>query len=243
MSRVRVPSATAPFTDDGAMRDESHFGIPMVAQPDPDPRLARGSHPEGPLMHARAHSAPEAMASDAIAPLAPDTAALPEDIVSFDVSTSPEKADSKRARRITPIRHRLPTGRRAVSQPGHSRTGRSPAPRSVWPDVTAAQHRRVAYDPSSSQESNLNKLADQVMFDGEHMAVLKAGIERLHETVEAQAAIIATHEERHNNQAAVNLRGFQEHAELRTQTTARSLRLETEVQAKMAELRGSAETP
>ena len=110
----------------------------------------------------------------------------------------------------------------------------------MWPDPTAAVHRHVPFDPAASDQANINKLVEQVHADGEHMLVLKTGIERLHETVEAQAALLARHEQRLDEQAAVNLRGFKEHAELRGELTQRAVRMETATEQVLAGARGPA---
>ena len=164
-----------------------------------------------------------AIAVLAPAAMAPDARVLLDDVISYDITPSPEKVDTKRARRLTPLKHRLPSPRRAASQPERPRTGRSPARRSAWPDVSAAEHRQIPFDPAVSDADNPNKLAEQVKPDGGHVATLKAGIGRLHEAVEAHATIIAQHEDRLSGQSAVDLRGFKERADLRTQLTDRSM--------------------
>ena len=86
------------------------------------------------------------------------------------------------------VKHRLPSPRRAASQPERTRVGRPPARRSLWPDAAGAQHRRVPFDPALGDVENLNKLVEQLLVVAEHMPALKAGIERPHETVGAHAA-------------------------------------------------------
>ena len=107
-------------------------------------------------------------AHDASAPatMAPDIRTLPDDVISYDLTPSPEKVDTKRARRSAPVRHRLPSARRAASQPQRPRTGRSPARRSAWPDVSAAEHRQIPVDPAVGERENPNKLVEQVKSDG-----------------------------------------------------------------------------
>ena len=217
MSHARTPSAIAPFTDDGAMRDESHLGFPMVAQPDPDPRLSRGPHPEGPLSNlddATALARASTPTSLGVLAQSPDHAAAAMDTVDaaglFDISGtswSPDKIESKRARRLSsrsnsghPPRRQA---HRSVPLPSH-RPGRSPARRSLWPGALAAEHRHIPLDPSVGDSANLNKLVDQLKADAEHMKVLKDGLQNVHEAVEAQAAITALHEQRLNEQSAIN---------------------------------------
>ena len=167
---------------------------------------------------AASHAAASAMAPPAL-----------DDVELFSLSSSPVKVDpepevveiaAKRARSTRPPsmhrlqllgkapKVRLPSPRRATSEPDRVRVGRSPSRRSVWPSPAAAQHRHIPLDPSKSDVENLNKLVEQLSADAEHMLVLKGGIERLHETVGAEAALLARHEQRLDEQASVNLRGF-----------------------------------
>ena len=236
----------------GSMSVTPHSEFPMVAQPDKIPRLTRGptsselgEELDGNLVDATADAPASTISLQQsvvnMMPVSPPASDEMADL--FALTPSPEKVDAKRARRpTTASRSRLPSQRRAVSQPGGARAGRSPARRSAWPDAAAAQHRHVPFDPAASDAVNMNKLVEQVQSDGEHMAILKAGIERLHETVETQAALLAAHGQRLDEQAAINLRGFQEHAELKGDLTQRAVRLETATEALLTQARGPAMT-
>ena len=254
MATTRDHSQVSDLGGGNPSDDHVHSEIPMVAQPEPIPRLTRGptsSELGGNLDAIRnASSRAETLMSSTCVVAVPPTASvlMAEDAADFfALSESPPKADVKRARRLTPhSRGRLPSPRRALSQPAPRdvqsapRVGRSPARRGAWPDIAAAEHRRVPFDPAGTDVANLNKLVEQVEADGEHMAVLKAGIERLHETVTAQTELLAQHEARLSEQAAVNLRGFKEHAELKGEFTQRAVRLETATETLLTAARGPA---
>ena len=217
----RAESQSAPIRP---VSDESHFEIPMVAQPESNPRLTRVGEN---LVQGEANASSRASTLSNLVSNPTPPAAVRDDADFFNLSESPPKVESKRARRVTSAgnRLRLPSPRRAASVPERARMGRSPSRRGCWPSADAAQHRHVPFDPAASDTANLNKLVEQVQSDGEHMAVLKAGIERLHETVEGQAALIERHEQRLGEQAAVNLRSFKEYAELKGELTQRAVRL------------------
>ena len=261
MSSTRDVSLTCSDLGGGIPNDDrEHSEIPMVAQPVYPPRLTRGSSELGStgsnrmqteLQQAGNATAASSAASPAMAP----AAAAIEDADFFDLSSSPNKTEAaaKRQRSSRPPstvrlqllgkapKVRLPSPRRASSMPG-ARVGRSPSRRPMWLNATEAQHRHIPLDPSVSDIANLNKLVEQLAADAEHMLVLKGGIERLHETVEAQAALLARHEQRLDEQASVNLRGFKEHAELRGELTQRAVRMETATEQILAGARGPAMT-
>ena len=129
----------------------------MVAQPDKIPRLTRGptsselgEELDGNLVDATADAPASTInATSLLVPLMPllprdiHVAASDADAELFALTPPPEKVDAKRARRPTTLsRSRLPSHCRAASQPERARAGRSPALRSAWSDVAAAQHRR-----------------------------------------------------------------------------------------------------
>jgi hypothetical protein len=74
------------------------------------------------------------------------------------------------------------------------------------------------------------------------MLALKSGIERPRATVETQAALLAQHGQGLDEQAAMILRGFKEHAELRGELTQRAVRLQTATGDLLAGVRGPAMT-
>ena len=88
--------------------------------------------------------------------------------------------------------------------------------------------------------ANINALVQQLQADADHMQIPKAGIERAHEAVEAQAAITAQHEQRLDEPTAIDLRASQEQAELRCDLTQRAVRLETGIGAQLTAVRGTA---
>ena len=67
-------------------------------------------------------------------------------------------------------------------------------------------HRHVPFDPAASDTANMNKLVEQVHADGEHMLILKAAIERLHEVQQGHAADILHNSRRGDEQVLLNRR-------------------------------------
>ena len=88
-------------------------------------------------------------------------------------------------------------------------------------------HRHVPFDPALTHLENLELLYQQVQADAEHMQVLKDGIERVHERVEAQAATLDDYGRRFGELAARNLQAVKDHAELRGTLAQRAVRLES----------------
>ena len=196
MSSAREQSQTVSELGSG------YSEFPMVAQPDNPPRLTQGSNDLGSTgsnrMQTQLQQAGNATAVAATSHAAASAMAPPalDDVELFDLSSSPNKADpepevaeiaAKRARSARPTsthrlsllgkapKVRLPSPRRASSEPDRARVGRSPSRRSVWPSPSAAQHRHIPLDPSVSDVANLNKLVEQLSADAEHMLVLKGG--------------------------------------------------------------------
>ena len=93
-------------------------------------------------------------------------------------------------------------------------------------------------DPEASDVTNLNVMVQQQVFDREHMAVLKAAIEKLHETNETQRIVIETADKKFEEQAAVNLRMMKEHAELRGICTQHAVRNDTKLNGVMDSIKG-----
>ena len=88
-------------------------------------------------------------------------------------------------------------------------------------------HHRVPLDPSADATRAINILVEQLEADRAHMLALKTAIETLHERTEAQSKLIESQDQRLNEQAAVNLKAFQEFAELRGDFTQHRVHAET----------------
>ena len=72
------------------------------------------------------------------------------------------------------------------------------------------------------------------------MLVLKTGIEKLREAVEAQTALLEWRGQRLSERAAVNLRGFNEDAALKGDMTQRAVRSDTAAEQLLASGRAPA---
>ena len=93
-------------------------------------------------------------------------------------------------------------------------------------------------NPAASDIENLNVMVQQQALDREHMAVLKQAIERLHDAGELQRLAAEASEKRFEEQAAVNLRMFKEHAELRGACTQHAVRMDTKFNDIIASIKG-----
>jgi len=99
-------------------------------------------------------------------------------------------------------------------------------------------HHRVPLDPSADAPRAINILVEQLEADRVHMLALKTAIETLRERTEAQSKLIESQDQRLNEQAAVNLKAFQEFAELRGDFTQHKVHAETSHQHLIQALNG-----
>ena len=91
---------------------------------------------------------------------------------------------------------------------------------------------------TASDIENLNIMVQQQALDRAHMLVLKTAIEAMHEAQEAQRLSMEDQQKAMDEQAAVNLRLFKEHAELRGECTQHAIRLDTKSNQILASIKG-----
>ena len=128
----------------------------------------------------------------------------PDRAMEFELSDSPEQVKRRRPS-SSPRARSSPTTSRA-STPPRGRRGGSPYSRPLFPNGDAAMHKLVPFDPSASGEQQLLTFLAQGKADREHMAVLKAAMEDMHNTQQEHAENIEHNARRGDEQVLINRR-------------------------------------